>query len=112
MRPRSFPKITAQLYFRSGNAVISHSAPGLAEITVTVLRSGTDARPSGQMQEDLRRMGAGLGTSAGADLSAISAQGLAEFSGGILELMADLARRASFPAEEFERGRRRRLEEL
>jgi zinc protease len=109
---RTFPKITAQLYFRSGNAVVSHSAPGLAEITATVVRSGTDARPSRQIEEDLRRMGAGLGTSAGADLSAISANGLAEFSGGILELMADLARHASFPAEEFERERRQRLEEL
>jgi zinc protease len=109
---RTFPKITVQLYFRSGNAVVSHSAPGLAEITATVVRSGTDARPSRQIEEDLRRMGAGLGTSAGADLSAISAHGLAEFSGGILELMADLARHASFPAEEFERERRQRLEEL
>jgi zinc protease len=109
---RTFPKITAQLYFRSGNAVVSHSAPGLAEITATVLRSGTEARASRQIEEDLRRMGAGLGTSAGADLSAISAHGLAEFSGGILELMADLARHASFPAEEFERERRQRLEEL
>jgi zinc protease len=109
---RTFPKITAQLYFRSGNAVVSHSAPGLAEITATVVRSGTDARPSRQIEEDLRRMGAGLGTTAGADLSAISANGLAEFSGGILELMADLARHASFPAEEFERERRQRLEEL
>ncbi|HTA52314.1 MAG TPA: pitrilysin family protein [Candidatus Acidoferrum sp.] len=109
---RTFPKITVQLYFRSGNAVVSHSAPGLAEITATVVRSGTDARPSRQIEEDLRRMGAGLGTNAGADLSAISAQGLAEFSGGILELMADLARHASFPAEEFERERRQRLEEL
>ena len=109
---RTFPKITAQLYFRSGNAVVSHSAPGLAEITATVVRSGTIARPSRQIEEDLRRMGAGLGTSAGADLSAISAHGLAEFSGGILELMADLARHASFPAEEFERERRQRLEEL
>jgi zinc protease len=109
---RTFPKITAQLYFRSGNAVVSHSAPGLAEMTATVVRSGTDARLSRQIEEDLRRMGAGLGTSAGADLSAISAHGLAEFSGGILELMADLARHASFPAEEFERERRQRLEEL
>jgi predicted Zn-dependent peptidase len=27
---RNFPKISAQLYFRSGNAVVAHSAPGLA----------------------------------------------------------------------------------
>jgi zinc protease len=57
-------------------------------------------------------MGAGLGTHAGADSSAISASGLAEFSSGILELLADIARNASFPEDEFERERRQRLEEL
>jgi zinc protease len=108
----SFPKIAAQLYFRSGNAVVSHSAPGLSEITATVVRSGTESRTSRKIEEDLRRMGAALGTSSGADSSTISASGLAEFSSGILELMADLARHASFPADDFERERRRRLEEL
>ena len=87
-------------------------APGLAEMTATVVRTGTASRPSRQIEEDLRRMGAGLGTNAGADTSAISVAGLAEFSGGILELMADLARNASFPDDEFERERRQRHEEL
>jgi zinc protease len=109
---RTFPKISAQLYFRSGNAAVAHTAPGLAEMTATVVRTGTASRPSRRIEEDLRRMGAGLGTHAGADSSAISASGLAEFSSGILELMADLARNASFPEDEFERERRQRLEEL
>jgi zinc protease len=109
---RTFPKISAQLYFRSGNAVVAHSAPGLAEMTATVVRTGTASRPSRRIEEDLRRMGAGLGTHAGADSSAISASGLAEFSSGILELLADIARNASFPEDEFERERRQRLEEL
>jgi zinc protease len=109
---RTFPRISAHLYFRSGNAVVAHSAPGLAEMTSTVIRTGTSSRPSRQIEEDLRRMGAGLGTHAGADTSAISAAGLAEFSGGILELIADLARNASFPDDEFERERRQRYEEL
>jgi zinc protease len=108
----TFPMISAQLYFRSGNAVVAHSAPGLADMTATVVRTGTATRPSRRIEEDLRRMGAGLGTHAGADSSAISASGLAEFSDGILELMADLARHASFPEDEFERERRQRLEEL
>jgi zinc protease len=109
---RTFPKISAQLYFRSGNAVVAHTSPGLAEMTAAVVRTGTASRPSRRIEEDLRRMGAGLGTHAGADSSAISASGLAEFSPGILELLADIARNASFPEEEFERERRQRLEEL
>ncbi|MGA7625241.1 MAG: pitrilysin family protein [Candidatus Acidiferrales bacterium] len=109
---RTFPKISAQLFVRSGNAVVAHRAPGLAEITATVIRTGTLTRPSRQIEEDLRRMGADLGTQAGADSSAISLSGLAEFSQGIFELMADLARNASFPPEEFERERRRKIEGL
>jgi zinc protease len=109
---RTFPKISAQLFFRSGNAVVAHRAPGLADLTATVVRTGTAKRPSRQIEEDLRRMGADLGSSAGADSSAISISGLAEFSQGLFELLADLARHASFPAEEFERERGRKIEGL
>ena len=108
----AFPKIGAELFFRSGNAAAMSVAPGLGEMTASVVRTGTVSRPSRQIEEDLRRMGAELGTSAGADTSAIAVSGLAEFSQSLLELVADLARNASFPAEEFERERRQRLEEL
>lgn len=109
---RAFPRISANLYFRSGNAIVAHRTPGLADMTATVVRTGTTSRPSRQIEEDLRRMGASLGTHAGADSSSIAASGLAEASTGILELIADLARNASFPEEEFERERRQRFEEL
>ncbi len=109
---RAFPKISAQLYFRSGNAVVAHAAPGLAEMTSAVVRTGTASRESRRIEEDLRRIGASLGAYAGADTSAISASGLAEFSRELLDLMADLARNATFPEDEFERERRQRLEAL
>jgi zinc protease len=109
---RTFPKISAQLFFRSGNASVAHRAPGLAELTATVVRTGTGARTSRQIEEDLRRMGADLGSHAGADSSAISISGLAEFSEGLFDLLGDLARNASFPTEEFERERGRKIEGL
>jgi zinc protease len=109
---RTFPKISAELFFRSGNAVVAHRAPGLAEMTATVARTGTSSRPSRRIEEDLRRMGADLSSHAGADTSAISVSGLAEFSQGLLELMGDLARSASFPEDELERERRQKIEGL
>ena len=109
---RGFPKISAQLFFRSGNAVVAHTHPGIAGMTATVVRTGTTTRNSREIEEDLRRMGADLGSHAGADTSAISVSGLAEFSQELLELVADLAQNASFPEEEFERERRQRFEEL
>lgn len=109
---RTFPKISAQLFFRSGNAAVAHSAPGLAEITATVARTGTTTRSLRRIEEDLRRMGADLAAHAGADASAIGISGVAEFSEGLLEMLADLVRNASFPEEEFERERRQRIEGL
>jgi predicted Zn-dependent peptidase len=108
----TIPKITVELFFRSGNAAAMHIAPGLADITAAVVRTGTAIRTSRQIEEDLRRMGADLSTNASSDTSNISLAGLAEFSGPLLELVADLARNASFPVEEFERERRQCLEEV
>jgi zinc protease len=109
---RTFPKISAQLFFRSGNASVAHTTPGLAEMTASVARTGTATRPLRRIEEDLRRMGADLAAVAGADSSAIGISGVAEFSDGLLELLADLARNASFPEDEFERERRQRIEGL
>lgn len=109
---RTFPKINAELFFRSGNASVALRSPGLADLTATLVRNGTATRSSRRIDEDLRRMGADLGSSAGADSCAISITGLSEFSTGLLELVADLARNASFPDEDLERERRRKIESL
>lgn len=108
----TIPKFTGELYFRSGNAAAAALAPGLAEITATVVRTGTTARSSRQIEEDLRRIGADIGTSAGADTSVIGFNGLAELSSDLLKLVAELAQQASFPEEEFERERRQMIEGL
>lgn len=107
-----FPKITAELFIRSGNSAVALKSPGLAGMTAAVVRTGTQSRTSRQIEETLRRMGADMGTGANADTSTISITGLSEFTSGLLDLVADLAQNAKFPAEEFERERRQRLEEL
>jgi zinc protease len=108
----SIPKFHGELYFRAGNALVVDRAPCLAEMTATVVRTGTAKRASRQIEEDLRRLGADLGTSAGQDTSAISFAGLSEFAEPILQLVNELAREASFPEAEFERERRQKLEEV
>jgi len=106
----TIPKFNGQLFFRTGNAAAS--APGLAEITSSVLRTGTSARTSRQIEEDLRRIGADLSSGAGTDTSVISFAGLVDFSAELLGLVSELSRQASFPADEFERERRQMLEGL
>ena len=108
----SIPKFHGELYFRAGEALVSDRSVGLAEMTAAVVRTGTAKRTSRQIEEDLRRLGADLGTSAGQDTSAISFAGLSEFAEPLLQLVNELAREASFPAAEFERERRQKLEEV
>ena len=108
----TIPKFTGQLFFRSGNAVTAATAPGIADMTATVVRTGTTARASRQIEEDLRRMGADLSSGAGADTSVVSFAGLVDFSNDLLRLVAELTQQASFPADEFERERRQLVEGL
>lgn len=108
----TIPKLNVQLLVRRGNAVAASEVPGLAEMTAAVLRTGTATRSETQIDDELRRMGADLACSAGADNTAISFSGLSEFSRELLELVADLAQHPSFPEAQFERERRQRLEEL
>jgi predicted Zn-dependent peptidase len=107
----TIPKFTGQLYFHSGNSS-APEAPGLAGLTAEVARTGTNCRSSRQIEEDLRRIGADLGTGAGADTSYISFAGLTDFATELLAIVAELAQQAIFPAEEFERERRQLLESV
>jgi zinc protease len=108
----SIPKFHGELFFRSGEALVSDRSVGLAEMTSTVLRTGTARRTSRQIEEDLRRVGADLGTSAGQDTSTVSFAGLSEFAEPLLQLVSELSRDATFPEAEFERERRQKLEEV
>src|SRR6266478_4697493 len=108
----SIPKFHGELYFRAGNALVSNRSTGLAEMTATLVRTGTSKRTSRQIEEDLRRLGADLGTSAGQDTSAIGFAGLSEFAEPLLQLVNELAREAAFPENELERERRQKLEEV
>jgi zinc protease len=108
----TIPKFHGELFFRSGNVAAIDRGPGLAEMTATVVRTGTAKRASRQIEEDLRRIGADLATSAGSDTSAISFAGLSEFAEPLLGMVSELAREAAFPEAEFERERRQKLEEV
>jgi predicted Zn-dependent peptidase len=108
----TIPKFTGELFFRSGNAMTAATAPGIGDMTATVVRTGTTRRTSRQIEEDLRRMGSDLSSGAGADTSVISFGGLVDYSNDLLELVSELAQHAAFPAEEFERERRQLIEGL
>lgn len=109
---RSIPKFHGELFFRSGNAAAVGRAVSLAEMTASMVRTGTARSSSRQIEERLRGLGADLSLAAGQDTSAISFAGLSDNIEPVLHLVNELAREASFPAPEFDRERRQKLEEV
>ena len=107
----SIPKFHGELYFGrqcAGRGPLRMSRGNDRHF----VRTGTAKRTSRQIEEDLRRLGADLGASAGQDNSAISFAGLSEFAEPLLRLVNELAREASFPESELDRERRQKLEEV
>jgi zinc protease len=112
LESHTIPKFHGELFFRSGNAAAASRAVALAEMTATMVRTGTARRSSREIEERLRGLGADLSVGAGQDTTAISFAGLSDQAEPLLELVSELAREASFPAAEFERERRQKLEEV
>jgi len=108
----TIPKFHGELFFRSGNAAAAGRGVALAEMTATMIRTSTARSSSREIEERLRGLGADLSVSAGQDTSAISFAGLSDHAEALLQLVSELAREASFPAPEFDRERRQKLEEV
>src|SRR5258707_928219 len=112
LESHTIPKFHGELFFRSGNAFAASRGPALAEMTATMVRTGTAQHSSREIEELLRGLGADLSVNAGQDNSSISFAGLSDHAEPLLQLMNELAREATFPAAEFERERRQKLEEV
>jgi zinc protease len=108
----NIPRFHGELFFRSGNAAAASRAVSLAEMTATMVRTGTVQHSNREIEELLRGLGADLSVSAGQDTSAIAFAGLSDHSEPLLQLVDELARQASFPVSEFERERRQKFEEV
>ncbi len=112
LESHTIPKFHGELYFRSGNASAAARGTALAEMAATMVRTGTSQHSSREIEEHLRGLGADLSVNAGQDNSSISFAGLSDHAEPLLQLVNELAREASFPAAEFERERRQKLEEV
>ena len=112
LESHTIPKFHGELYFRSGNAFAASRGTALAEMTATMVRTGTAQHSSREIEELLRGLGADLSVNAGQDNSSFSFAGLSDHAEPLLQLMNELAREATFPAAEFERERRQKLEEV
>lgn len=106
------PLATARLVFRGGFSDDAPSEPGLARLLSAALREGTATRGGAELADLAQEAGGDLLAGAGPDSLTVAASGLASRVASLLDLVADVARRPSFPAEGIDRVKDLALEEL
>ncbi len=102
---KRLPLISFRLSFRAGDAHDPAHLPGLSDMLSHLLTEGTDTRTSRQIAEEIERLGATLSVGSTSDFTTVAASGLSGFADEILELLADVTLRATFPQNEVDLAR-------
>jgi len=106
------PLVSFRLALRTGDAHDPKELPGLMDMMTGLLTEGTESKTSREIADEVARLGAALHAGANSDHTTIAASSLATFSDNILELMADVVLRPSFPENEVELTRQNTKESL
>jgi zinc protease len=96
----------------SGSTTDPASKTGVANLTATMLREGTTTRKSLDIADQIAYLGISLSPSSSWESSTLSLHTPIAQLDSALALIADVALRPSFPADEFERLRKNRLTDL
>ncbi len=106
------PTVSVSLVTKTGAAVDPAGKPGTAWMTAEMLDEGTASRSALQLSAELDRLGSTLFTGGGTESSTVSIGSLSRNLEPTMSIMADVALRPSFPAEELERQRLQRLDAI
>jgi len=109
---RRFPLVSARLGFFSGSKHEPPELRGLADATAAVLIEGTASRTAKQIADETAALGGSLRADASPDALVIAGNALAENLDALLDLIADVARNATFPEEEVELRKQQSTQEL
>lgn len=107
-----FPMMQVRLGFQAGSRVDPPELTGLAEMAAQLLKEGTETRSARQFAEDVAAIGGTLEARATPDFLIVSGSALSEETGRLMELLADMVRRPSFPGEEIRLRKQNRKQEL
>jgi predicted Zn-dependent peptidase len=107
-----YPRATAVLAVRGGSAADPRDAEGISELLADTLKEGTALRTSRRIAEELQAVGGDIGAEAGGDAIYVTASGLGSGAPKLLEVLADVARSAAFPAAEVELAKGNALQAL
>ncbi len=106
------PKVTLAFVARGGTAADPQGLEGTAEVLAEALKGGTATRTSKAIAQDLQSVGGSLSTGATDDALTITVDGLSSGTSKLIEVVADVARNASFPAAEVALAKENALQGL
>jgi zinc protease len=109
---QGLPIVAAQLVFKTGSDANPLDKPGLANFTAAMLDEGTSTRNALQLADEIARLGGSLTTNSTMDSTTVNTRSLSSTFPAMLNLMADVVLRPSFPADEIERQRANRVAQL
>ncbi|MGH9662711.1 MAG: M16 family metallopeptidase, partial [Bryobacteraceae bacterium] len=107
-----FPLVTVRLAFGAGRKFDPADRPGLAEAVASLLAEGTKTRTSRQIAEEAASIGGSVSANAGPDTLTVAGSALAEHTTRLLDLVADVVRNPSFPADEVALYKQNRKQSL
>ncbi|HYX30538.1 MAG TPA: pitrilysin family protein [Pyrinomonadaceae bacterium] len=102
---KRLPLVSFRLGFRSGDANDPPALPGLTDMMSHLLSEGTETRTSRQLAEEIERLGATLSVGSTSDFTTVAASSLSIYADEVLELVADVTIRSTFPENEVELAR-------
>jgi zinc protease len=106
------PLVSYRLAFRSGDINDPKGKVGLSSAMTSMLTEGTLNYSSRELAEKVERLGASISASSTADFTIISASSLAFYDRDILEMMAEISQRPTFPDDELDLYKRNSIENL
>ena len=109
---RNLPIVSFALVFEAGAVTDPPGKPGLSFFTSQLLPEGTSTRSSQDIANAFEFIGARLSSETRREISLLSTETLGKHWTTALELMADVARNATFPEREVERVRREHLTDI
>src|SRR5262245_11338691 len=110
---RGFPRAAVVVAVRgAGTAAGPKGAEGITELLAATVREGTATRSSRAIAEELQAAGAEISANGTSDAIFLTAGGLGSGLPRIVEILADVARNASFPDAEVELAKANALQNL
>lgn len=106
------PLVSFRLAFFSGDAHDRSDSVGIVSAMMAMLTEGTENYSSRELAEKIERLGANLSASSSEDFSILCASALSIYRAEMLDILAEILFRPTFPEDELDLYKRNTIENL